>query len=89
MQKEIIYQIMNGDMEADQLSMPGDISIVDEFADGRECGKLYDRVYAAKLRLEEKLDSDQNRDLEEIISCMNQISKILALKMFDYGAKLR
>lgn len=89
MQKEIIYQIMNGNMEPDLLSLPGDFTIVDEFSDGRECGKLYDRVYAAKLRLEEKLGSDENQDVEEIINCMNRISKILALKMFDYGTKFR
>lgn len=89
MQKEIIYQIMNGDLEVGQEYLSDNITVVDEFADGRECGRLYDKVYAAKLRLLEKLGTEENADVEEIIICMSGISRILAMKMYDYGVESR
>ncbi len=86
MLKEIIYQIMNGEIE--NIMLPEGIEVVDEFCEGRECEKLYDRVYAAKLNLSKRLGVDEDRDVEEIISCMGSISRILALKMYEYGCEM-
>lgn len=68
-----------------KVDAPFNITIEDEFSEGRECEKLYERVYAAKARLAERLNSDDDSDVEEIVDCMSSIARILSLKMFDYG----
>ena len=85
MQKEIIYQVMNGYVDLRLVSLPKNLAVADEFSDGKECGRLYERVYAAKNRLAEKIGEGENADVEEIIGCMCKIAKILAMKMYDYG----
>ncbi|MBO5032241.1 MAG: hypothetical protein J6C19_08345 [Lachnospiraceae bacterium] len=85
MQSELIYQVMNGEIDLDDISLPEEIHVTDEFSDGRTCGMLYERVYNAKIRLNERLEKDEDSDVEEIISCMSSISKIMAMKMYQYG----
>jgi len=36
-----------------------------------------------------KTGNEEDQDVETIISCMNAITRVLALKMFDYGKKIR
>lgn len=88
MQGELIYQILNGDIEEGGVALPDGIEVVDEFGEGRECAQLYDRIYKAKLRLGKRLGTDEDSDVEEIIGCMDQITRILAMKMFECGAKM-
>ncbi len=85
MNKEMIYQIMNGDISLDSVKMPEGLQIEDEFAEGKECGRLYSEVYEAKQRLLERLEESEDADMETILRNMEAISKILALKMYDYG----
>lgn len=85
MNKEIIYQIMNGYIDVNTESLPQEIMVQNEFADGKECGQLYNQVYKAKLRLENKLRECDNEDIELIISYMSNIAEILSMKMYDYG----
>lgn len=89
MQKEMIYQIMNGDMDLDRISLVGDLDIENEFSENRECKQLYGEVYNAKLRLAEKIGEDEDADIEHIINCMSKISRILAFKMYDYALKIQ
>ena len=89
MQKELIYQIMNGDMDLEHISLVEDIGIEDEFSENRECEQLYGEVYNAKLRLAEKLGEDEDADVEQIINCMSKISRILSLKMYDYASEIQ
>lgn len=86
MQKEQIYEIMIGSVEPREVALPGKLTIANEFGKGRECGKLYDRVYAAKTRLSNRLGGNEDRDVKEIITCMCSIAEILSLKMYEYGA---
>jgi len=47
---------------------------------------LYQKVCDARLRLSERAGIDfEDRDLLEIIESLEEIGKICALKMFDYG----
>jgi hypothetical protein len=85
MNKEMIYQIMNGDISLDSVKMPEGLQVEDEFAEGKECGRLYSEVYEAKQRLLERLEESEDADIETIISNMEAISKILSLRMYDYG----
>lgn len=86
MQKEQIYQIMNGNVNQQEADPQEVQTIADEFGEGTECGKLYDRVYAAKIRLSDRLGVNEDSDVEEIIDCMGGIARILALKMYEYGS---
>ena len=82
MTKEKIYERMTV-----QLVHP-DPEIPCEFDDGKPCDVLYEKVSAARLRLCDRLGLDfEDRDLLTIIEGLEEIGKICALKMFDYGAR--
>ena len=85
MQKEQIYDMMNGFLVEGVLSMPEGIVIEDEFAEGKECCLLYEGVYQAKQNLCERLGEDEDRDVEAILSGMERVSRLLSLKMYEYG----
>jgi len=60
--------------------------IQDEFEEGRPCWELYSRVSDARLRLAERTGIDfEDRDLLEIIEGLEEIGKLLALRMYQYG----
>lgn len=82
MTKEQIYERMTV-----QLVRP-DPEIPCEFDEGKPCDKLYGRVTDARLRLCERTDLDfEDRDLLDIIEGLEEIGKLCALKMFDYGTR--
>jgi hypothetical protein len=85
MNKETIYQIMNGDISLDSVKLPEELQIEDEFAEGKDCSRLYSGVYEAKQRLLKRLEEREDEDIETILRNMEAISEILALKMYDYG----
>lgn len=82
MTKEQIYERMTV-----QLVHP-DPEIPCEFAGGKPCDKLYAQVCDARLRLCERTGLDfEDRDLLDIIEGLEEIGKLCALKMFDYGVR--
>lgn len=83
MQKELIYEKMNGFLEGELFFIPQKITIEDEFGDGKECSQLYERAYLAKQNLCRRLGKDN--DIEMLISSMEQIARLLSMKMFEYG----
>lgn len=85
MEKELIYNMMNGFYDCDSICIPPNLVIIDEFSEGKECSRLLDKIYHARIHLSQKLGSEEDADVETIINSMNQITKILAMKMFDYG----
>lgn len=82
MTKEEIYECMTV-----QFTEP-DPEIPCEFDEGRPCDELYGRVCDARLRLSERTGIGfEDRDVLEIIESLEEIGKICALKMYDYGAR--
>ena len=82
MTKEQIYERMTI-----QLVRP-DPEIPCEFDEGKPCEELYGRVCDARLRLSERTGIGfEDRDVLEIIESLEEIGKICALKMYDYGAR--
>ena len=86
-QEEQIYYLMNGALnleEYPELNIP---YVTNEFEEGNQCCKLYEEVFAAKERLQERLGNpdQEDRDVELIHSNMDDICKILAMKMYEYG----
>ena len=84
MTKEQIYERMTV-----QFTEP-DPEIPCEFDEGKPCEELYGRVCDARLRLSERTGIGfEDRDVLEIIESLEEIGKICALKMFDYGVRYR
>lgn len=85
MQKEQIFEKMNGFLAEGSHSLPEQADIEDEFAEGKECCLLYEGVYQAERNLCERLGEDENEDVETILNSMEKITRILAMKMYEYG----
>lgn len=85
MQKEQIYDKMNGFLTEETLSVPEGTVIEDEFAEGKECGLLYEGVYKAGRNLCERLGEDEDSDVEAILNGMERIARLLSMKMYEYG----
>ena len=67
------------------LLLPEQHIIEDEFAEGKECCLLYEGIYQAERNLCERLGEDENEDVEAILNGMERITRILAMKMYEYG----
>lgn len=85
MQKELIYDKMNGFLVEEMLSLPVQAAVEDEFAEDKECCLLYEGVYRAGRSLCERLGEDEDEDVETILNGMERIARVLALKMYEYG----
>lgn len=85
MQKEQIFEKMNGFLTEELLMLPEQHVIEDEFAEGKECCLLYEGIYQAERNLCERLGEDENEDVEAILNGMERITRILAMKMYEYG----
>lgn len=59
--------------------------VEDDFRLGRPCGEWYEVVYEAADRLNRRLGTQEDADVDCIIQSMLNISRRLSLKMFDYG----
>ncbi|MCD8188886.1 MAG: hypothetical protein LUD78_01465 [Clostridiales bacterium] len=57
----------------------------DEFRLGRPCGEWYNAAYEAANRLNQRLGTQEDADVDCIIQMMLYISRRLSLKLFDYG----
>lgn len=85
MNGEVIYNIINGFYDRNTFSAPEDMELEEMFQEGSESGQLLEKMYQAKRNLSDKYTEDENVELEIIFDCMEQIMKIVSLKMFDYG----
>lgn len=83
--KEHIYEAMLGMYKDEEDYIVDGIKIKDEFAEGERCEELYQYVFDANRRLCERLQVDEDQDVETIIMRLDDITKELAMKMFDYG----
>ena len=89
MQKELIYDKMNGFLTEGMSSLQGGAAIEDEFAEGKECCLLYEGVYQAGRNLCERLEEDEDSDVETILNGMERISRPLSMKMYEYDGQER
>lgn len=85
MNKEYIYDLMTGQVIQEQVSAAGYNVIKDEFAEGERCAALYEQVYLSKRNLCERLKENEVTEVENIITDMFEITRILALQMYEYG----
>lgn len=89
MNKEMIYDILNGYYESDDTIAYEGMDTENEFQEDRECAVLYEKVYQARLRLSQKLGRDEDPDVEAVVNGMNDIGRILAYRMYEYGSRVQ
>ena len=87
MQKELIYDKMNGFLTDGLPSLAEGTVVEDEFAEGKECCLLYESVYQAGRNLCERLGEDEDSDVETILNGMERITRLVSLKMYEYGRR--
>jgi hypothetical protein len=87
--KERIFGLMNGWYNLEGTFIPESSMVENEFDDGKPCAVLYQEVFDANRRLCERLGVDEDKDIEHLINNMQDIAKILAMKMFDYGMQVQ
>ena len=85
MQKELIYDKMNGFLTDGLPSLAEGTVVEDEFAEGKECCLLYESVYQAGRNLCERLGEDEDSDVEIILNGMERINRLVSLRMYEYG----
>ena len=78
-----VYDLLTGE----EVPVAGLPVVENMFADGRTCEELYTAVYEANLRLCERLGMQEDPDVELIINSLLHISRLVGLKMFQYGVK--
>ena len=80
------------DAETVYLSMLGELleplpGVQNAFAPGQPCEKLYQQIYEAKCRLCDRLQEDEDPDLECIIDRFFAINREMCLRMYRLGGE--
>jgi len=63
------------------------MEVKDLFLEGSICERHYEAVYKAKENLREILSDSAYDNVDTIAMCLDQISREVALKMFEYGVE--
>ena len=80
---EEIYLSMLGELIT---PLPG---VKNAFAPGQRCALLYEQLYAAKSRLCQRLDTEEDADVECILDCFWEITRELSMQMYRMGTDRR
>ena len=83
--KEMIYDLMNGQIDLEKYPTQESNIVKNEFEKGMPCDVCYEQVYEANKRLCERLGVEEDKDVELIVNNLLQIAKYQAMKMYDYG----
>ena len=81
---QLVYDRIMGYDEQPHLELP----IENLFAEGSRCDALYEDIYAANLRLCQRLGVEEDRDIRLILDCYDQITRLVAEKMIHYATCL-
>ncbi len=85
--RELVYELVCGNLELDDKAAQKYSMIKDEFREGSECTLAYNRMLDAYSRicLRQQEPEWEDPDVEIIINELMDMGKRIALKMFDYG----
>lgn len=78
---KMVYDTLQGVLEEDA-KIPG---VEDAFANGKPCSELYEQMREAYGRVCQRLETQEDRDLEIVIASLTKISELLGLEMFRLG----
>lgn len=85
--KGLIYDLMNGSLDLEHYPVEESKYVENEFAEGKECSRLYEGAFEAGRRICERLGKpdDEDRDVEIIMGNLLDICRVLSMRMYDYG----
>ncbi len=89
--REHIYNLVCGNFNLKDFYIPESNIVKNEFEEGSPCSEGYRRMLDAYARVCKRLGSPEweDEDVEVIINELLDISRLVALKMFDYGLYYR
>lgn len=88
-QLDKLFQSIYGDLNGAYISPTAPFPVEDAFAERTPCNVLYREVFDCKVRLNDRLNEDEDPDIEKIIDNLLEIAEILSKKMFEYGVKVQ
>lgn len=83
--KYLIYELLSGARNLEDYPVEESKIVRNEFEEGMFCSDAYEEVNVAKERLYEKLNTNEDKDIECIISNLLDIAEHLSMRMYDYG----
>lgn len=83
--KQLIYDLMNGSRNLEEYPVQESEYVENEFEQNKFCAVAYREMYNANQRLCRRLNVEEDRDVECIISNLLDMQAYLCMKMFDYG----
>lgn len=86
MNPDIVYHILTGRVDLKKTVVPANVEIPDMFAKGTECTRLYNEMYKARIRLENRLGTTDDPEVQYMIECMEAMNLVLAKEMYRLGA---
>ena len=78
---DIVYDLINGT----RIRQPNDPVVENLFAEGRKCELPYSQVYDANLHLCQRLNVEEDADVETIINSLLRIGELVGKRMYCYG----
>lgn len=81
---QMVYNQLMGYDERQHPMLP----VENLFAEGAPCDALYEEIYAANLRLCQRLGVEEDGDVQLILDRFEQINRLVAEKMFYYATRL-
>lgn len=85
MDNQMIYELLNGFIDLERVSLPIDFPIEQIIDTEKNSEHILVNIYEAKKHLCEKLGSEEDLDLEQIMDGMNELCKIIAYEMYHLG----
>ncbi len=85
MDKKLIYDMLNGFIDCDRVSLPIGFSaeLISEFE--KSCEHLLTQIYESKMHLYDKLGNEDDEDVELIVNRIEELCRIISYKMYDLG----
>ena len=81
MDAEKVYLSMTGELIS---PLPG---VPNAFAPGQLCERLYQQIYDAKYRLCDRLNTDEDADIECIMDNFFELNRDLCILMYHLGTE--
>lgn len=84
--KHLIYELVCGSRNLEDFPVKESLLVENEFEEGKFCNRAYDQIFNANRSLCNRLDEEEDIDVECIISNFMNLTKHLCFKMYDYGS---
>lgn len=83
--RQTVFDLMNGSLNLKEYPVPESNYVRNEYEEGKPCEELYSEAFHLKQHLFDRLDSEDDEEVERLVDCLLEIGNIASMKMFDYG----